>query len=106
MESRSTGSKPSAWARFLLSHPTQPNKAEPGIEGWTSSHNDRLPFCSPVVFQKFSPGVFAGVEAGNDRVQNPRGAVHDIERRMEAVFGAFARCDRFRIFVGHPAGVD
>ncbi len=29
-----------------------------------------------VILQKFAPDVFAGVEAGDDRVNDPRRAVH------------------------------
>jgi hypothetical protein len=50
--------------------------------------------------------VLAGVEAGDDGVDDARGAVDDVERRMEAVLGGLARGDLGGILVGHPAGVD
>jgi hypothetical protein len=37
--------------------------------------------------------VLAGVEAVDDRVDDARGAVDDVERRMEAVLGRLARRD-------------
>ena len=39
-------------------------------------------------------------------IDDARRAVHDVERRMEAVLDGLARGDLGRILVGHPAGVD
>ena len=45
------------------------------------------PVGRPVVLQELAPHVGAGVEAVDDRVDDARGAVDDVERRMEAVLG-------------------
>src|SRR5215203_6460849 len=65
----------------------------------------RLPVRRLVVFQKLAPDVRARVEAGNDRINDPRGTIDDVERWMKAVVRGLARGDLCRIFVGNPAGV-
>ena len=51
------------------------------------------PVGRPVVLQELAPDVLAGVEAGDDRVDDARRAVDDVERRVEAVLGRLARGD-------------
>src|SRR5687768_2898449 len=55
----------------------------------TAQSADRILITSPVrrfvILQKLSPHVHAGVEAVDDRVDNPGRAVDDVERRMEAM---------------------
>lgn len=50
--------------------------------------------------------MFAGVDAGDDGVEDAGGPIDDVERRVEALFGGFAGGDGGGIFVGDPAGVD
>jgi hypothetical protein len=50
--------------------------------------------------------VVAGVEAVDDRIDDARRAVDDVERRVEACSSLLARGDLHRVLVGHPAGVD
>ena len=67
------------------------------------------PFGSPlgrhVVLQKIAPRMLAGEDAGEDRIHDPRGTVHDVERRLEIVFLLLASESVGRILVRHPAGV-
>ena len=48
-----------------------------------------LPVRRLVVLEELPPDVLAGVEAVDDRVDDARGAVDDVERRMEALLGSF-----------------
>ena len=50
--------------------------------------------------------MLAGVEPADDRVDDARSAVDDVERRMEAFLDDLARGERCGILVGDPAGVD
>ena len=59
-----------------------------------------------IVLQELPPHMLAGVEAVDDRVDDARGAVDDVQRRMEAFLLDLERGDVGRIFVGDPAGVD
>src|SRR5688500_20174588 len=65
-----------------------------------------LPVSGAVVLEKLPPDVNAGVEAGDDRIDDPRRAVDDIEGRMEPVLRRLSRRDLFRGLVSDPAGVD
>src|SRR5690606_40123254 len=57
-----------------------------------------------VILEELPPHVLAGVEAVDDRVDDARGAVDDVERRVEAFLDHLARGDLGGILVGHPAG--
>src|SRR3546814_4690880 len=59
-----------------------------------------------VVLQELPPHVLAGVEPVDDRVDDARGAVDDVQRRVEAFLDDLARGELGGILVGHPAGVD
>lgn len=59
-----------------------------------------------VVLQEFAPDMFTGVVAGDDGIDDPGGAVDNIERRMKPVFLLFACGDLDGVFIGDPAGVD
>src|SRR3546814_8679600 len=59
-----------------------------------------------VILQELPPHVLAAVEAVDDRVDDARGAVDDVQRRVEAFLDDLARGDLGRVFVGHPTGVD
>ena len=50
--------------------------------------------------------MFAGVEAGDDGIDDAGGAVNDVERRIEAVVFGCARGDVGGVFVGNPPGID
>src|SRR5262245_38823305 len=65
-----------------------------------------LPIDRSIVLQELTPDVLAGIDAGDDGIDDACGAVDDVERRMEAMFGGLARGDLDRIFVGDPAGID
>src|SRR5688572_10180915 len=68
--------------------------------------NERsLPVCGFVVLQELPPYMLAGVDAGDDRIDDARRPVHDVERRVEALLARLARRDLHRILVRHPAGV-
>src|SRR4051812_17411320 len=68
--------------------------------------DERLPVGRAVVLQELSPYVPAGIEAGNNRVEDAGGAVEDVEGRMKALLDDLPRGDRGRVFVSDPAGVD
>src|SRR5690242_12441988 len=56
-----------------------------------------------VVFQEQAPNVLAGVHAVEDRIEDARRAVDDVERGVEAVDALFALGVVRRILVGDPA---
>src|SRR5262245_5633432 len=58
-----------------------------------------LPVNRPVVLQELAPHVRAGIESTDDRIDDPRRAVDDVERRMEALFLRFPRRDVDRVLV-------
>src|SRR5665213_4475406 len=58
-----------------------------------------LPVGRLVVLQELPPHVLAGVEAVDDRVDDARGAVHDVEWRTKAVLGGLLLGDVQRILV-------
>src|SRR6185369_230836 len=61
-----------------------------------------LPIRRRVVFEELPPDMRAGVEAVDDRIDDARRAIDDVERWMEALFGRLARGDLDRILVGDP----
>src|ERR1700754_69497 len=65
-----------------------------------------LPVSWPVILQELPPHVFAGVDAADDRIDDARSAVNNVQRWVETFFQHFLRCQIRRILVGHPAGVD
>ena len=50
--------------------------------------------------------MLAGVEPGDDGIDDAGGAVDDVERRVEPVLGGLALGDVDGVLVAHPAGVD
>src|SRR6266404_4381528 len=64
-----------------------------------------LPVGRAVVLQELPPHVLTGVEAVDDRIDDARCAVDDVERRAEAVLGGLALRDVHRVLIGHPTGV-
>src|SRR5258706_16300734 len=65
-----------------------------------------LPVGWPVILQKLAPDVGAGIGAADDRIDNARGAIDAVERRMKALLFGLPRGDSSRVFVGHPSCVD
>src|SRR6476659_888024 len=67
---------------------------------------EKLPISRFVVLQELAPDMLTAVDAADDRIDDPRGAIDDIQRRMKALLDDLARCELRRILVGDPAGVD
>src|SRR6266566_3015198 len=65
-----------------------------------------LPVSRAIVFQKLPPHMNASVEPGNDRVNDSRRPIHDVQWRMEAMLGGFPRGNLLRILVRDPSSVD
>src|SRR5687767_11826244 len=59
-----------------------------------------------VILEKLPPDVVARIEAADDRVRDARGAVDDVQRRMESLLRSLARANLDGILVRHPPGVD
>src|SRR5258705_497756 len=64
-----------------------------------------LPIRLAVIFKEFAPDVMTRVEAVDNRIDNPRPAVHDVQRRMELMVAHLAGGDGGGVLVGYPAGV-
>src|SRR5580765_1411548 len=64
-----------------------------------------LPIRRHVILQKVSPYLLAGVQTGDDGIEDARRTVHGIERWMKAMFGELARGEVGRVFVRHPTCV-
>src|SRR3954447_16035366 len=72
----------------------------------SSSGATCLPVGRLVVLEELAPDVGAGVEAIDDRVDYARGAVDDVERRVEPVLCSLRLREMRGILVGDPAGVN
>ena len=64
------------------------------------------PIGALVVLEELSPGVFAGGQAAEDRVDDAGGAVHHVERRREAMHVDLVLRQMSRILVSNPAGIN
>src|SRR5437762_12169129 len=62
-----------------------------------------LPGCRLVVLEEEAPEVLAGAESREDRIENARRAVDDVQRRVEAVRLPPLLGQRRRVLVGNPA---
>src|SRR5262245_14897839 len=60
----------------------------------------------PVVLQEQPPHVLAGAEPREDRIEDARRTVDDVERRRKAVLPTLALGERHGVLVRDPAGVD
>ena len=96
-----TGSWPPSaappFSSLLTASPPTPDPARPGARsshGAISSPSCPKPARSPVggsvVLEELPVDVGAGVEPGDDRIDDPRRAVDDVERRVEAVLRRLA----------------
>src|SRR5687768_9628466 len=65
-----------------------------------------LPVGWPVIFQEIPPHVFAGVEAGNNRIQDSCGTIDDVEWWMKSMLGELAGRDWLGILIRDPTGID
>src|ERR1039458_8780090 len=65
-----------------------------------------LPISRLKVLEELAPNMLAGIEAGDDRIDDPRRPVHDIQGRVKAVVAHLARRDFFGVFVRDPARID
>src|SRR5215468_5903602 len=88
---------------------TSPMAAMPSFMA-RGSPRSSLPMVSPrcrfVVLEEQSPQVVAGIYTVEHRVDDPRRAVDDVERRVKAVNASLALRVHLGIFIGDPAGID
>src|SRR5581483_6145517 len=64
-----------------------------------------LPRRGLVILQELTPHVLSGEPSREDGIENPRGAIDDVERWRETKLGFAGGMDG-RILVRHPSGVD
>src|SRR6185437_13218852 len=77
-----------------------------GAAPYGNDNDKPLPIRRHVILQKFPPHVLAGVHAGDDRIDDSCGAVHDVQRWMKSVLGGLSCGDVGWIFVCHPTRID
>src|ERR1700682_727590 len=65
-----------------------------------------LPISRAIVLEELAPHVNASVEPGDNRVNDSCRAIHDVQRRMEAMLGGFPRGNLLRILVGDSSRID
>src|SRR4051794_37480977 len=71
----------------------------------SSARELMLPGRGLVVLQELAGQVDAGVEAGEDGIDDAGCAVDDVERRLEVVLRLLAAGEMRRVLVRHPARV-
>src|SRR5688572_20538574 len=80
-------SLPPSWSRdWMRSRPPM----DSSLESDEASRHP-LPICWLVVLDELTPHVCAGVQAADDRIDDPRGPVDDVERWMKALLGGLPR---------------
>src|SRR6185295_18558051 len=72
---------------------------------WAPAAGPRSPARGLVVLQELAEDVDAREEAREERVADPRRAVHDVEGRLEAQLLPLALGVDLGVLVGDPAGV-
>src|SRR5678815_1506034 len=90
-------------ARAIAGTAASPTSTHTAIQARTRCMSS--PVRRHVVFEKGAPTVDAGVEPVDDRIDDARGPVDDVERRVEAMVLRFPLRDLERVLVGHPARV-
>src|SRR5688572_14339420 len=65
-----------------------------------------LPVGCQIVLQEMPPHVLSRVYARDDGIDDARGAVHGVERRVKALLGALPLGDLDGVLVGDPSCVD
>src|ERR1700737_290993 len=65
-----------------------------------------LPVSRAIVLEEFAPHMNAGVEPGNNRIDDSCRPSPDVQGRMEAMLGGLPRGNLLRILVGDPSRID
>ncbi len=68
--------------------------------------DERLPIRRFVVLQELPPHVLARVDPIEYRIDDPGGAVHDVQWRVEAMLLALSLGELERVLVRRPARID
>src|ERR1039458_3199452 len=99
---------PNAWpglaskSKSSQRHSTLAPNAARSASTWPRS----LPISRLKVLEEFAPHVLPGIEAGDDRIHDPRRAVNNVQGRVKAVVANLARRDLFGVFVRDPTRID